>query len=222
MSSFRNNGLVRSILSPDTQDAFADGADVALDTLTESEALEQVPVFGTVLKLVRASQSIRDQLFLSRLAHFLEEASKLGEEERNRFAEKFEDPEEADRFGASLLILVEKAEDLDKPEIFGRLLVACAKGYFDVTDLMRLCKMVNRAITEDFTYLQNMHRGIQQTENQDVEQGLYSAGFLRPKASNSTVFAGGKPVNTDAGYEVTQYGKWLIGLGLSESSTSSP
>lgn len=220
MGLLRDNDMVRSIMSQETQEVFADGADAALDALTDSGALEEIPVFGALLKLVRASQGIREQFLFNKLAHFLEEASKLSEADKFRFAEKLEDPEEADRFGASLLILIEKAEDLSEPRIYGRLLIACARGHFEVTDLTRLCKMVNRALIEDFIYLKNMHYGIRHFANRDIEQSLYTAGFLRLKGLDAGTI---DDIGSDkVDYDLTTYGKWLVEFGLTEKPIPDP
>ncbi|KGE77656.1 hypothetical protein [Halomonas salina] len=214
MSTSRQDGWKRVLGSQETRELLSDGADIATGALIESEFLGQIPVFGLAFKSYNAVQSARDQVFTNKLARFLQEANQMEGEERADLAEKFEDPKEADRFGETMIILIERAEDPDKPRIFGRLLVACAKGHFDVPDLMRLCKMVNRAISEDFAYLKNLRQGKRQRKNKDVEQSLSTAGFLRAQGiEQATLDDIGSGV---IDYDVTAYGKFLVDLGLSE------
>ncbi|MGM0832436.1 MAG: hypothetical protein ACQEUK_06325 [Pseudomonadota bacterium] len=145
----------------------------------------------------------------------------MSNEEKLKFSSEFEDPAKEEEFGEQMLMFIEQAEDTKKPKIIGRLLVAYVKGHFDYSSFMRLCKMINRAFSEDFTYLANMHQRDQPIDD-DVEHSLYAAGFLRLYVSNVGVVAGGATINSDPSYVETNYGKWTVELGLANGPIPAP
>ncbi|MYL25012.1 hypothetical protein GLV89_14630 [Halomonas alkaliantarctica] len=218
----RRTALIESIKSGETRELLASGADAVIDVMSDSDIAGSIPFVGSVLKTYQAAQDIRDRMLIKKLAKFLEHPSQMSEKEKQKLSSEFENTEKEEGFGEQMLVLIEQSEDTEKPKIIGRLLVAHAKDHFDLTTFMRLCKMVNRAFVEDFGYLEKFNGNSHQRKNPDVEQSLHSAGFLRLKASNSTVFIEGLPANTNEGYEITQYGRWLVDLGLSEGPIPPP
>ncbi|NVE91549.1 hypothetical protein [Vreelandella titanicae] len=209
----KKTGLVETIKSEQTHELLANGADALIDTLSDSDIVGNIPFVGTVLKTYQAAQGIRERMLVKKLAKFLEYPSQMTEEEKLKFSSQFEDTSKEEEFGEQILVLLEKSEDTEKPRIIGRILVAHARGHFDYSTFMRISKMVNRAFTEDFDYLKKIEDA-SQPSNADIENSLYSSGFLRQKSSEKFVFHQGMPVNTDEGYELTDYGQWMIKFGL--------
>jgi len=217
----KKTALIESIKSDEARELLANGADAVIDALSDSDIASSIPFVGTVLKAYQAAQGIRERMLVKKLAKFLEHPSQMSEEEKQRFASEFENTSKEEEFGEQMLMLIEQSEDLVKPRIIGRLLVAHVKGHFDLTTFMRLCKMVDRAFTEDFQYLKMLRIGDNHRPNEDVEQSLNSSGFLRPANNNEGAILSGVPITYET-YRLTQYGKWLVDLGLSEGSVPIP
>ena len=60
-----------------------------------------------------------------------------------------------------MLLLLERAEDMKKPAIVGKLMAAAASGEIGLDMAMRLSKMVDNSYTEDLDYLKSFLTGIQ-------------------------------------------------------------
>lgn len=207
--------LVETIKSDQAYELFASGADAAIDALSDSDIASSIPFVGTALKTYQAAQVIRERMLLKKLANFLEHPSQMSPEEKLKFSSQFDDPSKEEEFGEMILVLIEQAEDVGKPKIIGKLLVAHVKGHFDLTTYMRLCKMINRAFTEDLIYLSRMGK-VETSRDRDIEHSLYSAGFLSIDSFDLGELSGGMTTNNEIGYTKTTYGKWVSKIGLSE------
>lgn len=217
----KRTGLVETIKSEQTHELLANGADALIDTLSDSDIVGNIPFVGTVLNTYQAAQDIRERMLVKKLAKFLEYPSQMTIEEKLKFSTAFEDPSKEEEFGEQMLVLIEQAEDTEKPKIIGRLLVARVKGHFDQNTFMRLCKMVNRAFVEDFRHLTVLRKGENHNADEDVEQSLRASGFLRQENNIDTAVITGVPTGP-APFKLTQYGRWLVDLGLSQGPIPDP
>jgi len=214
-----NNGLLDSFASEQTKEVLASLGDITFAQAFDDGLLSQIPILGTALQVYGAAHTFQEHFAVAKLAAFLEKGQGVNQEEKEKFLAQLGDPKKADDLAIRLLVLVQKAEDLDKPKIYGNLFEACIKEYFDTETLTRLCKMVDRAFFEDFEYLKNLHHGEHQRRNQDIEQSLNAAGFLRQVGADEGVMGGEEG---HIKFEVNSYGKWLIELGLSEGPIPDP
>jgi hypothetical protein len=161
MEESLDTSLTRSIASAPVGDLFASIADTTIDAVVESGALDGVPVFGLFSGGRKAYSAIRESLSLRKIVIFLQQFSSLSQEVRQSFIEGFSTPVEKHRFGQSVLLLLERAEDMKKPAIVGKLMAAAASGEIGLDMAMRLSKMVDNSYTEDLDYLKSFLTGIQ-------------------------------------------------------------
>lgn len=186
-------------------------ADTAVDAAIESGALDGIPVVGLATGAMRAARDVRQAFLVRKLARFLGETAGLTGEERLKFKGKFHDEEQAEEFGGLVVVLLDRADDLTKPIILGRLLVAYAKGVFSQDNFFRLARMVERSFTDDLSLLVGFSSG-SMPRKQVQAQNLSSIGFLYQAG-----FDGGEMGNPDSGgilYQISHYGEWVVQHGL--------
>lgn len=210
MIGYPPNKLVPSIASESLSDALSIVADTSLDAAIDSGALDGIPIIGIATGLAKAARDIREAFLLRKLACFLQATSDLALDERKRFEAQFTDNSAQENFGGALLVLIDRAEDVEKPRILGRLLVAYVRGAFGQSELMRMSKMVDRSYFEDLLFLRSFFTGLQ-PGNEVIAQSLTAAGFLYQAG-----FDGGDAGGNSGGiwYEITNYGQWLVQYGL--------
>src|SRR5262245_61944564 len=80
--------LIESIKSSDLKDIAVDLSEIGLDSLLEDGLLKDIPVFGSLVKLYKTGQTIRDALFAKKLLLFLQGISKVSPEQRRATIEK--------------------------------------------------------------------------------------------------------------------------------------
>lgn len=208
--AYPKNQLVPSIASESVADLMVSIADIAMDAALESGALDGIPVVGLATGAMRATRDVRQAFLVRKLARFLSETANLSTEERSDFKSKFQNEGQAEEFGGLVVVLLDRADDLAKPIILGRLLVAYAKGAFSQDDFFRLARMVDRSFTDDLNLLAGFSSG-QMKHNEIQAQNMASIGFLYQAG-----FDGGN-ADPDSGgilYQISQYGEWLAQYGL--------
>jgi hypothetical protein len=213
MAKYPKNELVISVTSESVANLIINVADTALDIALTSGLLDEIPVVSLTTGVMRAVRDIRQAFLKNKLVLFLKETASLSAEERSALKSNFQDEEQAEEFGGLVIVLLDRADDLIKPVILGRLLVAYAKGAFSQNDFFRLARMVERSFTDDLQLLRSFIPGVM-VDREIEAQNLSSIGFLY-----QTGIDGGEFENWDSGgilYQISHYGEWLARYALDD------
>ncbi|MCO6414089.1 MAG: hypothetical protein J5I92_15225 [Thiogranum sp.] len=152
--------LIDSVAKSNLQSLAMDAAELTIDAVLTDELMKSIPVVSTVANLYRATVSIRDRIFLRKVLSFLTEFLGIPEEDRKRFADELdENAGTRAKAGASLVLLLERLDDLDKPELVGRLYRAKLEGRLSFEELRRFCMIVERAHLPDLAALSKLRLG---------------------------------------------------------------
>ncbi|MBZ9823207.1 hypothetical protein [Mesorhizobium sp. CA4] len=201
-----------SVASEKLVDAVATTADIGLDAAITSGAFDGIPFFGALTGVTRAGLAIRDFLFLKKVATFLATFQQTPHGDREAFIAKLEKKGKKEEFGEQVLLLLDRAEDMKKPQIIARIMSAAASGKISLEEATRLAKIVDRAFFEDLNFLLDFKKGVQ--KEKDVASALFSAGLLVDVGID-----GGLMMEEDSGgtmYDLNQYGKLLSEYGLKD------
>lgn len=209
--------LVKSLNRGELSDLGATIGDVALDGIIGSGALDGVPVVGTMVSIARTGNAIRDLVFQRKVLAFLASfGTETDPTARQEFVRKIEEQDNGQRFGETILLLLERMDDLSKPVIVGRLMAAAARGDMLLKEALRLSRIVDRAFIEDLVLLPDLIDNKVQPD-EGVADALFSAGLLSNDGSDGgtylSVEEGGEPGGTI--YSRNRYARLLIEFGLS-------
>ena len=207
--------LVNSIAVENLNAAGRDLAEVAVDSVLKEGILRDIPVFNTLAAFYRTGVEIRQQLFIKKVVNFLKELSNTTFEKRQKFVEDIErDSNRKREFGEILVLLIDRADSLQKPSILGRLIKYHILGYISYEDATRLAFIVNIVYISDLNYLLKFTPGIQ--PNPDIAASLQSVGLL-----TFTGMDGGTldaPSSGGIVYELNKYGQMLLKYGLEKAA----
>lgn len=169
--------ILDSVAKDELSDVFSDLAEVGLDQIFENDVIKELPIIGSVASVVKAGFSIRDRLFARKVLHFLKEVSVADQESREKFAQKISTGRTREKAGESLLLLLDKLDDMAKPTILGRIIRAAIQGEIEYEESLKLGAIVNRVYLADLLVLPlaELDMGI----DFDVAESLASAGLLR-------------------------------------------
>lgn len=207
--------LINSIATDNLSSVGRDLGEIALDSALKEGVFRDIPVFNTIVALYQAGVEIRQQLFTKKILKFLRELSNIPFEERQKFVEEIEgNPRQKREFGETLILLLDRADSLQKPSILGRLLKYHILGSISYEDVTRLSFIVDRVYISDLNYLRKFKDGIQ--ENPNIAASLQSAGLLSFAGMDGGTFD--DPFSGGVVYELNEYGKLLLQYGLYSSS----
>lgn len=124
-------------------DVAAGIGEVVLDSVLNEGVLRDVPALGSAVGLARAVGTMRDHYFLKKVAGFLGPFS--DPRDRAEFATRIEaDGKERAKVGENLVLLLERLDDMRKPEMIGRIYLAYIRGRIGWRDLQLLTAAVDR------------------------------------------------------------------------------
>jgi hypothetical protein len=203
--------LFNSIATDKLGSVGRDLGEVALDTVLKEGVLRDIPVFNTIVALYQAGVEIHHHLFVRKIINFLRELSSIPLEKRWKFVEETEkNPKKKCELGETLLLLIDRADSLQKPSILGKLLSNHILGNISYEDVTRLSYIVDRVYISDLNYLLKFESGVQRNSN--IAASLQSVGLL-----SFSGIDGGNFDNEDSGgviYVLNEYGKILLEYGL--------
>ncbi|GHY53030.1 hypothetical protein VCSRO70_3516 [Vibrio cholerae] len=119
--------------------------ELAFDSLLDNEIIKTVPIVNLMLFGNNLRSSIKNQLLLKKILLFINSQSDLSTEKRDDFLLQLEsNPKEKIRIGEKLILVLDQADDMLKPELIGELFKAFVAQEFDFEIFSRLVDGVNR------------------------------------------------------------------------------
>lgn len=207
-----DNRFKRALKAPAKErpvlDLVTSGGEAVVDILMKDELFAAVPVFSTAFKAVKALDSYRDRMFAAKLVAFVREVETAPAEVREEIARQLAADGEGRKAGETLLLVLEKLTDMDKPALIGALVVHCGLGRITAAELRRLVSAVDVAFGDDLAaFLDESPESIRKGGNQEHREGLLSSGLTRLVVGDTIDALG------SAHFQATTLGELLHKLG---------
>ena len=143
------DALIHTLKKSDLENLFSNSAEYALDQLLENDALKEIPVFSTIMSLIKVGIGIREQIFYKKLFKFLCSISDVSCEDRRRMIDRLEnDTDFNQNVGEHIVLLLDRMDDLHKPSLMGR----AFKAYLDGKISGKQLQQINFGIDRIFSY----------------------------------------------------------------------
>ena len=183
--------LIDSVGKPLIDEIGSDLSEVLLDSLLKDGLLKDIPIVGTILGMSKAAIRLKDYLFIKKVLKFLTDLSSISFEEKEGFLKKYEGTDEAGRLGETLILYLDRHENLKKPEFLAKIFKAYIRNRLTNTQFHFLATAIDRAITQDietFVMLFQQEYDLQKhgdyyqlnklkLQKQNIAKNLYSAGL---------------------------------------------
>ena len=174
---------------------------MALDAVLDEGVLKDVPVFGWLVKGYGVVTTIRDRLFLKKVAMFLSGVGQIGENERSQFREKLgADEGYCRKVGENLILLLDRQDDFDKAYILGKVFCGYIRNTIDYAAFLRLAMTIDRAFIDDLKNLDTYYftiksydiklgvRKFKEIIDDATCQSLYNAGLVRSEGYTEVMY----------------------------------
>jgi hypothetical protein len=137
-------------MKKELEDIAIDLSEVVLDSLTDNEIVKDIPVIGTFVRLARVTMSVPDRIFASKVQRFISTLDSIPDEKREQFHGKLEaKPELRRKAGEVVVLALDRADDLQKAAIIGKLFSNFVIGEIAFDILRRLLVVVDRGFIAD-------------------------------------------------------------------------
>lgn len=144
--------------------------EIGMDSLTESDALKQIPIVNTLTAGGKFILSVRDQIFLNKMFSFFESIEDMPQEEIDEFIKDM-DEKDSREIGEKLIVIVEKSDSKRKARLLGILFKLYLRKRLDKDNLELLSHCVDRAYIIDLYQLYYFGENQETMENIDDRLG---------------------------------------------------
>jgi hypothetical protein len=146
--------IVDTVISPELIDTGIDIAEICLDKLLDEDFLKEIPFIKTIFGITKGIISVRDKIFMAKVVTFLVSLKDISKEDREFFSRKIsEDAEFKRKVGNDLIQILDRLNDLKKPEILAIIFTYFLKNKIDYDDFRRLGSAVDSAFIDDLAVL---------------------------------------------------------------------
>jgi hypothetical protein len=180
--------------------------EVGVDAVIENGVLKDIPIVGSIVEMIKAGVSVKERFYVRKLITFLNEFKNIDETLRIKFiSEELNDDSKKEKFGETILALIEKSDDLNKFKLYAKIFEMHFNGKCTYDDSIRMCSMIEKAFFSDLLYICNFKNN--SLDNQLVTGELYKVGFLTFAGIDGGEF--GKEESGGMIYKINKYGSYL-------------
>lgn len=195
----------------------SDLTETSLDTFISDETIKDIPIIGTITKLLSIGGSINDRIFTGKLIHFLKELDGLDEDFILKEIQYIDDSKKYNhKVGEKIIEIISRIDSDGKPEIVGRLFRNFIDKKIKYQEFLKFVDIVEKIFYYDLILLE-------ECDNDnfyiDLDEELYNLGLVDGKGMGS--FDSTKEEQEEFNkitYIITEKGKKLLIYGLKRNS----
>jgi len=156
--------LVDSVTSENLVELSADLGESFIDVVMDDGVAQNIPILGTLYKLGKVGLGIRDQYFAKKVFNFLINIKDISTHDRLKFIADLENHDFKQRAGETLITLLDRFDNSEKPVILSNLLRARVENHIDIVNFLRLASIIEKAFLPDLKSLHeyrtsNLYKG---------------------------------------------------------------
>lgn len=121
-----SKSLVETIENPELENLIINQNEIFFDTITNATGIiKDIPVFKTISDMIKIGISIKDNIFIKKLYNFLFHLKDVPRNKRLKLRTKLRnDSKHEYDVGKNIIILLERFDDYQKPEIMAKAFIA--------------------------------------------------------------------------------------------------
>ncbi|MBN1763740.1 MAG: hypothetical protein JW860_00650 [Sedimentisphaerales bacterium] len=139
--------LIKSLKVDKLKELASDYAELGLDSILDEGIVKDIPIIKSIASIAKIGLNIRDKLFTKKLLNFFKHAADTSKEQREAFIQKY--CSNTKRFEETILLILEQADNIEKPAIIGKIFKYCILGEINYEQSLRLSSMVNKVYWKD-------------------------------------------------------------------------
>jgi hypothetical protein len=143
-SSNLQESLITTIGKANLAEAVADIGEVGIDQLLDEGVVRDIPFLGLLVRAARTFGVVRDWLFARKVVRFFKRLGEIPIEDRERFLAQHENPVDRQHLGETLMLLLDRHDDMEKPDPLARLFAGYMRGEYDLETFRRLAGALDR------------------------------------------------------------------------------
>lgn len=202
------SSLIKTIIESDLFSVTRDIAEIGVDAILQEGILKEIPILSTLSGLAKTGATVRDYLYLKKIYRFLGELNRIPLDERQNFIDVLgNDETEREKTGENLLLIIDRLDNINKPEILGRMFCDFLSNTISKSDFMSLAKsleLFNLELIINLNSYYNSDARNNDYPSDDILQSLASSGLVGMYFGSGAINDGG------GGYCRNKLGKLFV------------
>jgi hypothetical protein len=175
-----SKSLINTIKSPELEALATDFSEIAIDQLSEVEGVaKEVPIIGSIVKVIRLGFSIKDIHFLKKLGMFLWHLREVPCHERVKLIKKLEEDSKykAD-VGSKIMMLLDRVDHFEKPMMIANAFKAYLNNEITYSQLQRINFAIDHLFMGDIDEFRAFYNKSHHVMDEYTHKNLELAGFV--------------------------------------------
>jgi len=183
--------IIEGVCNPKLEDVAVDLGEIELDVYLDDGLLKEIPIIKSVIACRKTWEAIHDRLFLRKVIAFMSSCPKFTETEIQTFVTDHWRGESATRLGNTLVLLLDRLDDLDKPTMLAKVFAAFVTKHINYDAFRRLSSGIDFSSIQDLGELVSGNVGSAEFA-EPYPHGLVRSGFAELHVKNVTFGGGGE------------------------------
>lgn len=203
-----------SIISNELINLSEDIVEIGIDAFLANGLLKEIPIINSFIELAKVGIGIRDKLFAKKILKFLYELKEIPDGVRREYVNKLNaNSNYSAKVGESLLLIIDKLDDMRKAELIGKLFAYLINGVICYETFLRLSIIIEKCFLPDLSKLKLFcNNGIIEDEEKHI---LYNLGVLNSLGIDGQTYLYNKneePTNKKIQFNINENGKAIVEL----------
>ncbi len=208
-----NDSFIKTVGDNGAKDILSEIGEITIDSVVNNEAINQIPIIGTLRSLYKITTSVSDYLFIQKLLKFFQELGEISGEEKENMKKKIQsDTKYRNKVGDHLLEIINKIDDTDKPKLIAKLFRAYIDNKIDLNEFFKYSQIINKSFLPDLFNINKYLSG--ETVTIEESSSLLSLGLIEVKTKTQTknIRLGSIGMNNQIEFILNPVGKKLFSL----------
>ena len=204
--------LITTIGKANLAEAVADVGEVGIDQLLDESVIRDIPFLGLLVRAARTFGVVRDWLFARKVVRFFKRLSEIPRKDRERFVQQHENSTDRQHLGETLMLLLDRHDDMEKPDPLARLFAGYMRGEYDFETFRRLAGALDRLPLSAIPELQKLYEAQEHfLSGQPVPRpGPYHSQFIASGLVDITFMRTGPTGGPGGYYAKNELGKLFL------------
>lgn len=191
-----------------------DITEIALDSFLEDGILKVVPAISFITGTIKTTLNIREKIFAKKVLTFLSSLKNIPNDKRQEFINKLNQKKGfKQRLGETVIVLLEKIDNLNKPIIIGNLFKAYILEKISLEDFTKISSSVSRVDIDDLMKFAR-YKEEKKTLPIEIKESLAFNGLMSITISTKPLTADMTEIRQDLVYKENSTGRKLIEYGI--------
>ncbi len=154
-------------------------SELTIDQFIENDLLKEIPFFSLFYKSFKTVKGLREALFAMKVYKFIKEFGQIKQKQKEKLVKRISlDKKEKIKIGQTLIMVLDKIDELDKTPIIANLFAAYIKEEITKSEFVQLCLITQNTFLDYLLLFDKMKK--LDDISADVQNSLSTVGLMMP------------------------------------------